>query len=746
MKKNIFSVFALVALIFTIGCEKNDNSTSTNKNSSNTNSVSQTTSENYNDGKYRVIVLYPNGERAPKDIEVQWCKDTLCNPAKTDNNGVATIELEDNDYEIHLFNLPDGYAYQPGKYFANAENRTISITLNEILTPTSGDGTNYDSYIIGEGVYKATISSAEEVSYFGFKPYRPGKYKIESWTDKVELINASLGYYGNNNSFVPDTPLATDDDSGINDNFSYNFNIAIDEFINTGEVDKEGNVIYEKDENGNYVPGGLYVFGLSANVKRTKSFNFAITYEGEYVREEVKIEEVKVKAELSKYPDAKEDDVYKEMPLDGTIDAFYSETDGFYHAKSIDGPILLAKISEPCPYMDKAFSKVNEETGANEGIVSVTGIVLDNGKKDYTNFVQEYEEYCNSDGVYGVNQELKTFLEYYYLSIEQWLSSTSQTVVDPESGWMFACGFYTDIADSYTSPWDGKGTSEEPYWLNADTYYVKVNAGESIYYQFYVKNTIIEQYVFVKSEDPNCKLIYNGTSYSSDTGAYFEVLVGGTSNPSGILFEVTTVNGDSDGFPFEIGIKEITVAGDAIAIGDNTVEVMEMGVVECSFTASKKGIYTISSVESNALFEDSDKNTYSSSTEEISFSTQLNAGDTLTFNVYTVNFEHDYITFTLSFEPLANLGLNTALVQEWEVLEYAYIAEEAGTYKVYSTDVNISLGCNEGNVTTWKWYNANSSEECAFTFKVEANETFNFYVTTADYMTHPVRFTIEKTA
>ena len=163
-------------------------------------------------------------------------------------------------------------------------------------------------------------------------------------------------------------------------------------------------------------------------------------------------EKVYAEETLTQFQDKQDPElIYKEATLNGTLNVVYNENDGFYHVDSNDGYLLLAKISEPCPYMDRAFSKVNKETLENEGILSVTGIVVDNGKKDYSEFVQEYEKYCNSDGVYPVTQELKTFLEllikkefYFDERRGNWIGGQLDYIAIKELQWLFPACYYAN--------------------------------------------------------------------------------------------------------------------------------------------------------------------------------------------------------------------------------------------------------------------------------------------------------------
>lgn len=757
MNKKIVSVLSLITLISLSGCGNNTSTSSSNSgvspSTSNSTSINNQSSSNKNtssnivddENVYSVKVVYEDGTSAPEGINVQWCAAGTCHDSSTNAEGIATKNLEPGDYDVKLNGLPSGYAYQLG-LVSTYENRSMVITIYKIQTSSIGSGSSYDPYIIREGVYSATIEEEDAIVYYGFVPTRPGKYVIESWGTITDLITAdpNVGYYGNNPQYV-ENAIDYADEGGYDKNFSLEFNIAIEEFINTGTFDDNGNMIYEKDENGNLISGGIYTFGISCKgVKKPKTFPFVIKWIDEYETPKIPVEIMNVNETLSNYPECPEGYVWKDSLLSGLEQAFYNEEDGFYHVGSKDGYVITAKISEPCLYMDRAFSKYNETTKENEGIVGLTGIVLDNGTKDYTKFVQEYEKFCNSDGVYGVTEELKSFLNYYYLNSKDWIVSNSETVVDDESGWMFACGYYAAIEDSYSTPWSGDGSIDYPYSINTNnSYYAKVPANSSLFYSFYLKNTMNEITVFVKATDSNAKIIYDEVEYSSDNGAYFELNIGGTMNPSGLLFELTTVNGEAQGIVFELGIKEKTVAGDKITLGENTVEVMDISFVDCSFTANNAGTYRLTCEEDNAWI-DYNGNDYKGSDGKIEIIVELKKGEVLSFTVYTLDFKHDYITFTLECNNNAKEGINMVSVARNQVLEYYFISNEAGTYEIKCATDNTQLGYKEGNVESWYFGDASSDADKAFKVTLEANQQITILVTTCNAKADTVAFTISK--
>ena len=730
MKKN-YLLISLLSITTLSGC--NTPTTSSNSSSLNSSTSTSSVSKEYWD----INVLLPDGSKA-NDIEVQAYSNGNVKKATTDNNGVAKIEKDNNPHDLYIYD--DGYVLEPGVVL-NSEKSTYTVSLVEVEKSKSGTGEAYNPYIVYEGVYESSLKN-NNVTYFGFRPNRPGKYVVESWANP--LVDIDGGFYGNNDQYVLDNPSISDTNSGSYNNFSFELNIPVEEFISTGTLDSNNNPEYEKDEHGNYIPGGSYKIGIKKNSNEDANFAISIKWVDNYVSEKVKAEEIHVTETLTQYQDkASNELIYKEAALNGLTTVVYNEDDGFYHVDSLDGYVLLAKISEPCPYLDKAFSKTNAETGENEGILGVTGLVVDNGQKDYSNFIKEYERYCNSDGLYPVTEELKVFLEYYYAGNKDWIGKQVEyynpQAIDDECGWMFACGYYANIEDSYDKPFSGFGTSEDPYNIPVGEYYAKVEANSSVFYSHNRLNALEEVTIFVKSSDSNAKFIVNEVEYGSEDGAYFEVKVGGLANDSFFTFEVTTLDSSAQGIVFTLGIKEDTVDGDKIALGKNTVEVLGIDAVECSYKAPKAGTYTVTCDEKNAMFEDKNGKIYKGNEGTISFSFDLKKDEVLTFNVYTINMEQDYITFTLDCN--SKLGTNRVEVAAYSTVECIFKASEAGTYEIKCGTANTAIGYEEKGVCEWKY---GDDSDNSFTFVLEENETVTFLVTTANNKKGTVEYIITK--
>ena len=106
------------------------------------------------------------------------------------------------------------------------------------------------------------------------------------------------------------------------------------------------------------------------------------------------------------------------------------------------GPILCAKITQPCAYYDESLNLIESHGNKN--------LTVSNGTENYKQFIEvQYASLCNSDGVCYVTNELKEFLQKF--SVSQRLFFDGNGFVEDtgvyaleEDQWLFACGYYVE--------------------------------------------------------------------------------------------------------------------------------------------------------------------------------------------------------------------------------------------------------------------------------------------------------------
>ena len=159
---------------------------------------------------FTVQVVYPDNTPVTTGVTVQWCEGEMCYlPQPVNSNGLASIELEDGEYYIHLNNVPQGYTYNPNAYTTNTNNKNIIIPLYKIGNIT-GEGSKTSPYVVEEGTYNVNFEAAKTagMKYFSFTATEAGTYEIESFCmDKLamQLVDPYLGFVGTDINSNPDT-------------------------------------------------------------------------------------------------------------------------------------------------------------------------------------------------------------------------------------------------------------------------------------------------------------------------------------------------------------------------------------------------------------------------------------------------------------------------------------------------------------------------------------------------------------
>ena len=81
-------------------------------------------------GTYRVIVT--DDEGPVEEVTIQFCDDNSCSFGETDAEGVASFDKMYGVYEVHVLEVPDGYAEDETVYQTNATPGDIHIHLTKL--------------------------------------------------------------------------------------------------------------------------------------------------------------------------------------------------------------------------------------------------------------------------------------------------------------------------------------------------------------------------------------------------------------------------------------------------------------------------------------------------------------------------------------------------------------------------------------------------------------------------------------
>ena len=590
---------------------------------------------------YEVKVVYPDGTPVNGGVSVEWCTSATCSQSIVVNeNGIAsTTELEDDTYTVHIGNIPEGYAYDPNAYVVDENNRSVTITLSNILTYEDGDGSKYASgeelgpYIIKEGVYNVRLTNDNSYSYFAFMPSNPGKYIIESWSLTKDTL---IEYYGNNPHSINNTPIDNNDNDGGENNFKYTIDISSENYgsQNSGYTMIFGITVNSKNKNAEF----------PINVKCLEKYDFG-TGGGDISNNQVTNKEQPVLYE------APSDSKLTSMPFDGSLDVVFNQNDKFYHVGEENGPVLLAHFSSLNDYIVSPIATIQ---GENSSALVINEL-------DYNPLVSAYNDYVNSDGVCPVNQELRDFINVLVNGpIGEFLSGWLEVDVDKENFWLVYCSYYNSIYEKLTSN-ELVIDNSLTYGEVTNYYAVEVNESSSVNLTIpYVENGINE-YTIV-SENPNAKLNYNGQDYSSDKG--FNVVVKNEGSQD-IEFTISTVDNASDTINFKVGLGDLNIT--RAIIGNNLTSVDNNGKYAL-LVASETCIYRFNASKGSNVILVINDNEYSSEENDINVEVKLNVGDTLKYMVKNINSSVSNLTYKISKVYEASVGSNDIMFEELSLI------------------------------------------------------------------------------
>ena len=407
---------------------------------------------------------------AAEGIKAQWTDGQSYYTAPFDAKGVASVTGLDGDYQVTLSAVPEGFSYNPNVHVATNLNRAITIELYEAVTPA---GTGKGLYtkdgcitLSATNVYRVVIENEDDVVYYQFSPQKSGTYSVESWVDVTAgQINPRIDVYNGSSAFKVFSH--TLEGGGVSKGYTTNFK-------HTVEIAEEQ-------------IGQDFTFAIRASVKNELypvTVDFAVQLDGEFYldhRQKTMIIPRTVFEYTPNYDKQKYTFVGAEtrsgnrFVFDGSKYKLNEQT-GYYHLYDAEtdtyGPILYAHITSACRFIDLSFYNIEDPGNA--------ALTVSQGTENYKLFIQGfsklesegyawvdelsevekqlyrnvmgYQHYVNSDGVYGVTQELKEFLQKFSVSQRLfadgngWVEENPTIKVDAQEDdqWLFACGYYKE--------------------------------------------------------------------------------------------------------------------------------------------------------------------------------------------------------------------------------------------------------------------------------------------------------------
>ena len=215
------------------------------------------------------------------------------------------------------------------------------------------------------------------------------------------------------------------------------------------------------------------------------------------------------------------------VPLSASTVAVKGD-DGYYHLGSKNGKIIYVQLTKPTRVnttMSMAALANPKNTGDRPQFV-ISEDVFDEASNsgihyynNYANVVSGYAELANSDGLYPVNDILKTILEFFckdMLNYQQY----------GESFWVAACQYYGETAD---------GTENRPYLLEVGDNTVALSSGSA-----WVSFTPSSSGYYEFNYNVPGSVLANGKYYISLTGQQ-ELKFKATGSGSTVNIKVSTI-------------------------------------------------------------------------------------------------------------------------------------------------------------------------------------------------------------
>ena len=304
------------------------------------------------------------------------------------SEGNAIKQLEKDDYTIKLMFTGDESLYH---YKTDDIKLSASVTSAEVLIAKKLTGTptviyandqEYNVYFLKEGSNYSSIESGKR-NYFLFKPAAAGLYKFS-----VQSKDITIGYYGGTH-FIQDNNVAE-----IFDDTSFSMNIYSSMIGTTPDATITLVVGVDTTGDVNECIIGVERVGAPAHSYEDEPWT---TYEAT--------------VDLHKYilPNSS---ILGEFDLTASTQNYnlvFNTADGFYHLNSVDGPLVLVRLSKASKYL-APFKTILETTDVvkyffddNENFIK---------RERYGECLLQYIENADDkEGVYPLTKDLMYIIQ-----------------------------------------------------------------------------------------------------------------------------------------------------------------------------------------------------------------------------------------------------------------------------------------------------------------------------------------------
>lgn len=452
---------------------------------------------------------------APADIVavVEFYKGSeVVATKRLSDEGKASFEALPGDYVADISFPNIEYAYDKAEAVFTADKITATVTVYDVpgsaqtvYVPAGEDGQEeYSAKSVSVGATYVTIDRAE-MSYFIFTPTKGGIYRF---TCKEE---ATFGYYGAIHFIQSHNLVEVTDGS---------FEITVpDSGVNTGA-------------------GGTAHFVLGVASETIKNAVITIERIGNYVPE-MGYTDVLPDKELTKVDNLLNNTLVDIDITDASTTVVYNGTDGYYHLGTVDGPVVLIKISASgnthVPGLTlPSFVEICETDRMSCYIYDDNGTLIK--KESYNTLIEAYAEACGSKGVIPMDKTIAEAIKKNGDHHGWWsgaIFGEDAASVKSDLAWLFACCYEIEGEN---------GSAESPITVTpvseADKVDLAVRVDEGTPVSILVSTT---KATVTFTVEAGVTVTVDGTDYTPDDSGKITVTV----NPNS-TFVLTYSSADAD--------------------------------------------------------------------------------------------------------------------------------------------------------------------------------------------------------
>ncbi len=538
MNKKILLILCAIFLLCFLLCACGGDGNTDTETSTETNTETETNKDtSSNEIDYTVKVVDYKGEPISTGLFVQFYKDgkAFDSMKKADANGTVVFKMEKADYTFEvIYTDSETLTYDKEGCTLTAQNPSKEIVLYNMPSEDTikifpydskkGDTYEYEAVVISEGATKATIDG---MTYYVFRATRGGVYKFSYICD----VAINIGFYGMSANVLRE---------------------------NTAEIENRAFQLEIKDSSAS-TPGGEIVIGI----KSLATDNCILTVE--------RISDASKPIQRLEYPASEvpsskvnynylNGDIVDLDIKNPNLEVVYNEDDGYYHLGTLDGDIVLVRISTPSKYI-ASFKEMCDVTKLFKIFTDENGTPL--REETYNEMITKYAEKCDNAGVVPLTKELAYAIQNI-LEQQGWYGNNNifkekETVDDqgniiegekisiPEkNAWLFPCCI---LKENDKGALDKKIVVEDT--LDPKPAIVIMDGEETLYFK--AKNQVKATFFIEDAKD--VKVLVNGAEHIANENGVIEIIF--EALDGAIEFEIVNISKTSQ----EIEFTYVTYVG-----------------------------------------------------------------------------------------------------------------------------------------------------------------------------------------